>query len=167
MKFTAIDFETANRSPISACSVGLVMVEESVIVKKKSFLIKPPTSYFEFTDIHGITWNDVRGEKTFKEQWENFEEFFDGIDFLAAHNAPFDQNVLRSCCAAYGIGNPDIEFRCTVKLSRSVLGIRPANLSNVCRELFISLNHHEALSDSMACAKIMIEVLERQNGSGM
>jgi DNA polymerase III subunit epsilon len=166
MKFTAIDFETANRSPISACSVGLVMVENNAIVKKQSFLIKPPSSYFEFTDIHGITWNDVREVKTFKEQWENFTAYFDGIDFLAAHNAPFDQNVLRSCCTAYGLSYPDIDFRCTVKLSRSVLGIRPANLFNVCRELFIPLNHHDALSDSEACARIMIEVLERQNGSG-
>jgi DNA polymerase III subunit epsilon len=163
MKFTAIDFETANRSPLSACSVGLVMVENNAIIKKKSFLIKPPTSYFEFTDIHGITWDDVCEEKTFKEQWEQFTEYFDGIDFLVAHNAPFDSNVLRSCCAAFGLPFPEIHFRCTVKLSRSVLGIRPANLSNVCRELFIPLNHHEALSDSIACAKIMIEVLERQS----
>lgn len=162
MKFTAIDFETANRSPDSACSVGLVVVEHNRIVKKKSLLIRPPTQYFEFSYIHGITWEDVQDAGTFKEQWEEIVEYFEGADFLAAHNASFDSNVLRVCCSVYGLAYPDIEFRCTVKLSRSVLGIRPANLSHVCRQLFIPLNHHDALSDSEACAKIMIEVLERQ-----
>lgn len=161
MSFLAIDFETANRSPDSACSVGLVQVEEDRIGAKKTFLIKPPHDYFEFSHIHGITWNDVRTKPTFIEVWQKMRKYFNGIEFAVAHNASFDRRVLNSCCSTYGIEYPDIEFRCTVRLSRSVLKIRPANLSNVCRQLFIPLNHHDAGTDAEACARIMIEVNKR------
>lgn len=165
MTFLAIDFETANRYPNSACSVGLVRVTDGDIVDRKTLLIKPPYEYFEFTDIHGISWNHVKKKPTFKEVWKKMEKYFDGIDFAVAHNAPFDKRVLQSCCSTYGIASPDVEFRCTVRLSRSVLKIKPANLANVCRELFIPLNHHDAGSDAEACARIMIEVLQKQRSS--
>jgi DNA polymerase-3 subunit epsilon len=83
---------------------------------------------------------------------------FDGIEFAVAHNAPSDKRVLNACCSTYGIAYPDVEFRCTVRLARSILNIRPANLANVCGQLFIPLNHHDAGSDAEACARIMIEV---------
>ena len=60
-KFVAIDFETANNSRASACSVGLVTVADSQIISEEVFLIQPPTRQFLFTDIHGLTWNQ-RGE---------------------------------------------------------------------------------------------------------
>jgi len=162
-RFLAIDFETANYSPASACAVGLVTVDHCEITRKKTYFIRPPHNKFVFTSIHGITWKDVRTKRTFGQLWEELASHFEGIDFIAAHNASFDRRVLQECCSTYGIEMPDIEFRCTVKLSRSILGIRPANLSNVCRELGIALNHHEAGSDSEACARIMIQVLQKSD----
>jgi DNA polymerase-3 subunit epsilon len=52
--FVALDFETANRYRDSACSIGLVRVENNQVVEKVSYLIRPPRKQFEFTDIHGI-----------------------------------------------------------------------------------------------------------------
>lgn len=164
MTFLAIDFETANRYPNSACSVGLVRVEGEEIVKKKTLLIRPPYDHFEFTHIHGISLDDVRTKPTFKEQWKKMEPFFRNVDFVVAHNIGFDRRVLESCCSTFGIAVPDVEYRCTVKLSRSVLKMRPANLAHVARQLFIPLEHHDAGSDAEACARIMIEVLRRQQG---
>jgi DNA polymerase-3 subunit epsilon len=159
-RFLAIDFETANYYPNSACAVGLVTVDKGRIKKKNVYLIRPPYKHFEFTDVHGITWKDVRSKPTFGELWEDIVDQFQGVDFLVAHNASFDSRVLQACCSTYGIDMPDKIFQCTVHLSRSVLGIRPANLPNVCRELGIKLNHHDAGSDSEACARIMIEILK-------
>lgn len=161
MTFLAIDFETANRYPNSACSVGLVTVRDNKVVSRKTFLIKPRMRIFENTHVHGISWNDVRKKKTFKELWPTLIRYFEGIDFAVAHNAAFDQRVLTACCSTYGLDTPDVEFKCTMKLSRSVLNMRPANLFHVSRELFIPLNHHDAGSDAEACARIMIEVLKR------
>ncbi len=155
-KFVAIDFETANNSRSSACSVGLVTVEDNQIISEKMFLIKPPTRQFLFTDIHGLTWSDVKDEMTFEELWPNLDEIISQAEYLVAHNAPFDKGVLNKCCEEYDIQIPDVPFMCTVRLARSQWGINPTKLNNVCEVLNIPLNHHEALSDAKASAKIVM-----------
>ena len=54
--FTAIDFETANRYPTSACSIGIVVVQDGEITEEFSHLIKPEPYYFnkKFIEIHGL-----------------------------------------------------------------------------------------------------------------
>jgi len=155
-KFLAIDFETANNSRSSACSIGIVRVENSVVVHKGVHLIRPPTREFLFTSIHGLSWNHVKDEPTFKEVWEEINPYFEGVDFLAAHNARFDASVLKACCAFYGINSPTTSFTCSMEVARKVWNIYPTKLSDVCGRLKIELNHHEALSDAHACAQIII-----------
>lgn len=60
------------------------------------------------------------------------------------------------CCEHYEIEMPLSPFQCTVQVARKHFGIRPAKLNNVCSVLGIELNHHEALSDARACAKILM-----------
>lgn len=155
-KYVAIDFETANNSRSSACSVGLVTVSGNKIVSEDVFLIKPPSKQFLFTYIHGLTWEDVKNESAFDELWPRLDEIISGVDFLAAHNAPFDKGVLNMCCKEYDIEAPDIPFVCTVKLARNQWDIYPTKLNNVCDSLDIQLNHHEALSDARACANVVM-----------
>ena len=154
--FVAIDFETANRYANSACSVGMVRVESGKIVRTLNRLIRPPFDYFEFTDIHGITWENVKSEAVFAQVWPEMQELIKGADYLVAHNAPFDRKVLYSCCRMADIDIPEHNFVCTVQVARNTWNIRPTRLNNVCDFLGIELNHHEALSDAMAAAKIMI-----------
>jgi len=163
MNFVAIDFETANYARDSACAVGLVKVVGGEIVDKAVHLIKPPTREFVFTYIHGLTWNDVAKSADFGKLWPTLEPLFEGTEFLAAHNASFDKGVLHGCCASYGIAVPSLPFRCTVQMARRAWNIRPTKLSDVCRKLGIALNHHEALSDAMACARIVLAANERSD----
>lgn len=155
MKFLAIDFETANQKRNSACSVGLVRVENNKLCQQMVYLIKPPETWFEFTHIHGLKWDDVKDAKTFKELWPLIEPMFSGIDVVVAHNAPFDRSVLEACCKHYNIDIPKLEWECSLKLSKQrwkeLSGFK---LSDICRHLKIDLNHHEALSDALACARI-------------
>lgn len=162
MRFVAIDFETADRGADSACALGAVLVEGSTIVETRYRLIRPPRPHVEFAYIHGIRWSDVAGEPNFAETWPAFADLFDGIDFVAAHNAPFDRRVLHACCDEANIARPAAPFRCSVKMARGILEIRPAKLSNVCRRLGIELDHHNALSDATACAKIVIAANEAE-----
>jgi DNA polymerase-3 subunit epsilon len=154
--FTAIDFETANRYRNSACAVGLVRVEGGRIVRRTTQLIRPPFAWFEFTSLHGISWERVRHAPTFGALWPRVRSFFDGVDFLAAHNAPFDLSVLRACCSWYGVPMPSVPARCTVRLARAHWGIRPTTLRHVADYLGIPLTHHEAGSDAEACARIVM-----------
>jgi DNA polymerase III subunit epsilon len=154
--FVAIDFETANRSDDSACAIGLVKVKDGKIVDKGVHLIKPPTQEFVFTYVHGLTWSDVAQAPSFGELWPKILPFFDGVEFIAAHNASFDQKILMASCKRHRIPAPRLPFVCSMSAARKIFGIYPTSLSDVCRSLRIPLNHHEALSDAMACAKIMI-----------
>jgi len=161
--FVAIDFETADYLPDSACAVGLVRVERGRIVSRKHYYIRPPRREFVFTYIHGISWEDVRKKPDFAELWPLLREELAGARFLAAHNAGFDQGVLNACCASADVEPPDIPFLCTVRLARRAWSIYPTKLPDVCRRLGISLNHHEALSDAEACARIVLAA--RKQGS--
>ncbi len=152
--FVAIDFETADRLPDSACAVGLVRVEEGRIVAKEHRLIRPPRHSFAFTWLHGISWADVVDASVFAGVWAELQPIIEGAGAFLAHNASFDRRVLEACCQSAGIAPPSLPFQCTVRLARSVLGIRPTNLANVCLHLSIPLKNHDALSDAEACARI-------------
>jgi DNA polymerase-3 subunit epsilon len=154
--FVAIDFETADYYPDSACAVGLVRVEGMRIVERRTVLICPPRRRFQFTDIHGITWAMVAAEPPFAEVWPRLLPLLEGAAFLAAHNASFDRRVLSACCAAAGLCMPELSFVCTVQVARRRWGERRNNLVSVCRRLGIELTHHDAGSDAEACARIVI-----------
>ena len=154
--FVAIDFETANHERDSACAVGLVTGYDGRIERVRSFLIRPPSTTFVFTDIHGLRWEDVRGAPTFGELWPTLRAHVDSTAFIATHNAPFDRSVLQACCALYGIPPPRPPFTCTIQLARSQWNIYPTRLPDVCRRLGIPLRHHDASSDAEACARIVL-----------
>jgi DNA polymerase III subunit epsilon len=154
--FVAIDFETADYYPDSACALGLVRVENRKIVERVYSLIKPPRKRFVFTYLHGISWEDVANQPSFRELWPTYSPMLEGIDFFAAHNASFDRSVLHRCCASADLEPPKIPFRCTVQLARQTWNIYPTKLNNVCDHLRITLKHHQAASDAEACALIVM-----------
>jgi DNA polymerase-3 subunit epsilon len=154
--FVAIDFETADHGPDSACAVGLVRVEGLKVVRREAVLIRPPRPRILFSYVHGITWPMVAAAPAFAEAWPSLTEVLDGAAFLAAHNAPFDRRVLAACCEAAGLPVPPLPFVCTVQLARRRWGLKPNDLPSVCRRLGIGLIHHDAGSDAEACARIVI-----------
>jgi DNA polymerase III subunit epsilon len=154
--FVAIDFETADAGPDSACAVGLVRVDGGVIVERAAALIRPPRPRVWYTRVHGITWEMVKGEPPFAEVWGNLRHLLAGATTLVAHNASFDRRVLAACCATGGISVPELPFVCTVQVARRRWGQRPNDLASVCRRLGIPLRHHDALSDAEAAARILL-----------
>ncbi len=166
MNFVAIDFETANHGAESACSVGLVKVVAGAIVETAVHLIRPPSRHFVFSYIHGLSWKDVAEALDFGALWPGLASLLEGAEFFAAHNASFDRRVLHACCAHHALPAPSLPFRCTVQMARTTWNIRPTKLSDVCRELGIALNHHEALSDALACARIVLAANDAMSGRG-
>lgn len=155
-RFAALDFETANYERDSACAVALTVVSDGRIVQTISRLVRPPSRWFKFTDIHGITWDDVAQAPTFDHVWEEIRVILAGVRFIAAHNAPFDEGVLKALCDRYGLEQPRQPFVCTVSLARQQWQLYPTKLPNVCQHLQIPLKHHDAASDAEACARIVI-----------
>ena len=108
--FVAIDFETATTRRDSACAVGLAAGFDGRIVLSRTYLIRPPTEQFTFTDLHGLGWEDVRDAPTFAELWPTLRAWIDDVAFVAAHYAPFDRSVLHACCARYRVRPPRVRF---------------------------------------------------------
>ena len=131
--FLAIDFETATSRRDSACAIGLAVGCAGRVVLSRTYLIRPPTTRFTFSDLHGLTWKDVRDAPSFAEFWPTLRAWIDSAAFLAAHNAPFDRSVLHACCARYRLQPPRALFTCTVQLARTRWGIHPTTLPDVCR----------------------------------
>lgn len=164
--FVAIDFETAAGRRDSACAVGLAACCGGRIVLTRTYLIRPPTERFTFTDLHGIDWENVRHAPTFADLWPTLRGWFGGVAFLAAHNSAFDRSVLHACCARYRIPPPRVKFTCTVQLARAQWGIQPTRLPDVCRRLRIPLIHHDAGADAVACASIVLAAQAEGWGRG-
>ncbi|MBN1337122.1 MAG: exonuclease [Deltaproteobacteria bacterium] len=162
--FVAIDFETADEGPDSACAVALVRVEDGRLRPVFRRLVRPPRSVFRFTWVHGITWDQVVDQPTFASVWQEAQPMLDGAAFLAAHNAPFDRQVLLACCAAAGLAPPRLPFLCTVRLARAAFGIFPTRLPDVCGRLGIPLVHHDPASDAEACANIVTAARRCEDG---
>ena len=154
--FVAIDFEIATTRRDSACAVGLAAGCDGRVILTRTYLIRPPTAQFTFTDLHGLDWEDVHDAPTFAELWPTLRAWIDAAAFVAAHNAPFDRSVLHACCARYRLRPTRTPFTCTVQLARTQWGIRPTKLPDVCRRLRIPLSHHDAGADALACARIVL-----------
>lgn len=159
MNFIAMDFETANYQPYSACSLALVMVKDSKIVGDYYSLIKPETSfYYKNIQIHGIHPEDVADAPAFPDVWQQIQQYFQSNQLVVAHNAGFDTRVLSGCLDYYHLKQPSYLSLCTVRTSRKLFPeFSNHKLNTVCQELGISLeHHHDALEDSRACAEILL-----------
>lgn len=156
-----LDFETANYDAASAIALGLCAVDAAgETVFKQSWLMRPEGRLYirrDFIDIHGITPDMVRDAPTFAELWQDtFALWFDAAPLLVAHNAGFDRRVLAGTMARAEIDMPRKNWLCTVQLARrSWPGLYNHKLSTVCAHIGFDLNHHDAGSDSEACAHIL------------
>jgi len=165
MNFVAIDFETANEKRTSACSIGIVEVEDGKIVNSEHIFFKPFPNYFTNTWIHGIAEDDVVNELSFSEKWDTIRHYFEDR-LIVAHNASFDLSVLRQILSESEIEFPKVKYACTYRLSEKVISDLPNyKLSTLAKHFGFELKHHEALSDSIVCAKIGVELLNIKNHS--
>ena len=159
LNFVALDFETANESKNSAISLAVVTVEDGRITKRGYSLIKPPVMQFnqEFIGIHGIQPEEVLNKPTFDQLWPAIYNNHLKGKLLVAHNAKFDIDVLRATLDHYNIEWPDLEYTCTVRITRKVWpDLVNHKLNTLGGFLGIKFNHHNALDDSEVCAKVAI-----------
>lgn len=162
MNFTAIDFETAHAN--FPCEIGLTKVENNQIVEYKSWLIKPacyPYMNPWNQKVHHISSSDVQNAPNFENLWSEIKPWFED-EYLVAHNAAFDMKVLRSALAYYDLAVPDMEYFCSVSLSRKAWKELPSHSLGTLSEFHnIRFQHHRAGDDAKACAMIALKALEK------
>lgn len=156
--FTSIDFETAINHHI--CSVGIVTIENGKIIDEYHSLIKPPNNEYNWHNIqvHGITQKDTQNAPSFVEIYPEIKKCIYG-KIVVAHNESFDRTVLSKTMRDNNIYYSDLnisdKWECTLKIYRAK-GYKPASLNACCKIHNIKLEHHQALSDARACAKLFL-----------
>lgn len=171
LDFTAIDFETANSSLASPCAVGLVRVRNGQITDSLELLIKPPYPNDWFSpmniQVHGITQQMVQGAPEFATAFDQMLAFIED-DILIAHNASFDMGVLRSSLTLSQIEIPSIRYSCSLQIARKTYNLESYRLNAVAYAIgHEEFDHHNALADSDACAKIVIHAAKRHESSNL
>ncbi|MCU1410032.1 MAG: polymerase subunit epsilon [Rhodoglobus sp.] len=169
MDFTAIDFETANNSAASACSVGMVKVRGGRVVDSAYWLIKPPLGHDEFLEwnvrIHGIMAVDVADALLWSEQLPDLTAFAEN-DHLVAHNAGFDMGVIAAACAASYVATPTYDYLCSLQVARKTYHLESYRLPVAAMAAgFEDFEHHNAAADAAACAAIVVHAAQR-HGAG-
>ncbi len=165
LNFTAIDFETANSSAASACSVGMVKVRDGKVVERVGWFIRPPVGHDAFQEwnikIHGIRPSDVAGAAGWAAQLPDLVAFADG-DHLVAHNAGFDLGVISTSSTVAGLAIPDFAYVCSLQVARRTYHLDSYRLPVAAMAAgFEDFAHHDALADAEACAAIMIHAAQR------
>jgi DNA polymerase-3 subunit epsilon len=147
--FTAIDFETAHGKRWSICEVGLVRIENGITREQLSILVQPRNNFYwnNFVEIHGITPKDTEKAQIFDKVWKYIEAFIKNENHVAHNGFSFDFHCLNQTLEYYNIELPQYTGHCTYTIFGD-------NLVSLCKEYKIPLNHHDALSDAMACAKL-------------
>lgn len=163
--FTAIDFETANSSSASACSVGLARVRGGAVVAREEWLIRPPEQHARFDafniHLHGITAEMVARARGWDEQLADLVGFI-GADVVVAHNAGFDMGVIRAACAATIQPTPKFRYLCSVQVARKTYDLQSYSLPYASAAAgFREFSHHDALADAEACAAIIVDAAAR------
>ena len=161
MKYAVFDVETPNARNDRMSSIAIMVLEDGVITGSFYTLVNPETYFNSFNiSLTGITPEAVEDAPRFCDLWPDIEPLFrDAV--IVAHNAPFDLGVLSKCLNAYGIRwKSSVQYVCTCQMARRILPELPSKRLNcLCDHFSIELDHHNAKSDTEACAEILLRYI--------
>ncbi len=158
----AIDFETANASKASPCSIGIVWIDGGRVAQRAYRLIRPRVSHFDAANIrvHGLHPRDVAAEAEFPAIWRELAPHIEGAT-LIAHNASFDTGVLAATLNLYGLRPVSFVPLCTLRVARRVWPELPRHgLAYVAAHVGVTFRHHHALEDAEASAAIALRAMQ-------
>lgn len=160
MDFIAFDCETANSKKESICALGYCVVKDNAITEKEYFLINPEDDFnFININIHGITEEMVIDAPTFPEVWAKISYKFESYPLVAHAAKCADKVMLEKTLKRYNIASDGFLFYDTLEIVKKNLKLKNNKLETICEHFNILLDdHHNALCDAVATAKIMIQL---------
>ena len=163
--YVVLDLETTGVSWYrdTIIEFGAVKVVDRKPVDTYQQLVNPMRNLNPFiTQLTGITPEMVRGQPDFSALWQLLKPMLEE-SILVAHNAPFDLRVLASCLHDYHIDwKPEAAYLCTCQMGRKAYPyLQNHKLNTLCDHLRLELDHHNAGSDSRACALLLLDYLEK------
>lgn len=160
--FSVIDVETPNGDNDRICSIALTRVSGQNILETRTSLVNPEVYFSSInSNITGITASMIRNAPVFPQIWGSLQTELCGSIFVA-HNACFDLTVLFKCLRDYGLESSPIRYIDTLEIAQEEFpNLAHYSLDSLCAALGIPLNHHQADSDSRACALLLMHFLNQ------
>lgn len=173
--FVAIDFENLGNRRLYACQIGMVKYIDGV-KQAETFdnLICPPPLRKEdelsskkcewaVRKTHSITWNQVKGEKTFLELLPEIEAFIGDLP-LVAHNKSVESGCFRENAEYYKF-NTTIDYENIIDTQELYCSLFAEKVSHgleaVCEYYGIKVNnHHNAVCDAEMCGGAYLKIIE-------
>jgi len=149
-RFVAIDFEHATSQKGTICSVGIAVFENGEIIDKYYSLVQPPNNEYTIHTInkHKITPDQTEKHPLFIDIYPEIKKRIQNHKIVAHGALHTDRHCLSQAMEIYGIYDDlNIEWVCTQQ-------ILEVSLDNACSQCNIQLEHHQALSDAIACGQL-------------
>lgn len=160
--FVVFDVETPNSRNDRISSIAIAVIENGSLTDRFHTLVDPEEAFGYFNvKLTGISPDMVRGKPKFPELWRKIEPLMNK-GLLVAHNAPFDMGVLAKCLRDYGISwRERADYACTCRMAKKLVeGVADHRLNTLCAHFNVPLVHHDALSDTLGCAAVLLRMLE-------
>ncbi len=163
-RYAVIDIETTGGhfKTDKITEIGIVILEDAVIIEKYSSLVNPERSIPpHITRITGITNDMVMNAPKFYEIAKDIIKYTKDTIFVA-HNVRFDYQFLQAEFKSLGYTFSKRKL-CTVQLSRKNLpGLKSYSLGNLINHFNIEVkSRHRALDDAYAASVVLVKVLEQ------
>jgi len=159
--YVVVDIETTGgkKEHHRITEIGMVRIEQGVITDTWQTLVNPERHIPKMiTELTGISNEMVKDAPLFEYIAERLNTFSQNAIFVA-HNVNFDYGFIRQEFARLNQKYTRAKI-CTVQQARKYLpGHQSYSLGKLCADLNIELkNHHRALDDATAAAKILLHI---------
>lgn len=154
--YVSLDVETANNFRRSICSIGIAKFQNGELVDTFYSLVNPEEEFgWRQTKIHGITATDVENSPTFSELQGEIQDFILDLP-IVAHNASFDSSAIRKASEKYNLPLIENKWYCSKRIAeKSLPNELSYGLEFLAYKFSIKLDHHNALSDTIACGLLL------------
>lgn len=164
MNFAIVDIETTGDKPVNfkVIEIAIILHDGKQEIDRYTSFVNPEERISPFISrLTGIHDSDVADAPKFYEIAKDIVEFTKNCIFVA-HNVSFDYGVIRREFKRLGF-DYRLPHMCTVQTSRILIpGYKSYGLKNITKSLGIPLdNHHRAIADTEATAKLFEILYER------
>lgn len=172
MRQIVLDTETTGLDPKQGHRIielaGIELVDRRATGRSVHFYVDPERDIDAgATEVHGMTWDDLKGKPKFRDVADEFADFARGAEWII-HNAPFDMAFLeaefalagRTACATMCAKLVD-----TLALARDVFPGKRNNLDALCERFAIDHAQrtlHGALLDAELLAEVYLAMTRGQ-----
>jgi len=162
---------TAHDCIVSICWIIYAIIDREIVELKRQYFIVKPTAKITAlsTNIHHITDSIARNGTDTDEVMKAFVQDISTVDVLVSHNINFDLKMVQRSLDWCELKMPSVQCFCTMLNGKYVVNAKNKNnrikapkLSELYYHFFGEdfSGHHNAIEDTVACAKCYFKLLE-------